>query len=98
MPKIEEQFSIHGFAWIEVDEDGVEQIGWAYREDIASLKPSERPEGCTPVVIEIIPTEDWIEKQEENLLGLGDISENLNYLKDEVAKLQKQRRAENSNG
>jgi hypothetical protein len=85
MPAIEEAITFVGFAWL--DEDGA--INWAIREDLENVKPKDRPEGCTPVVIEITPTEEWAMKTQKDHDFLGDISAKINQFSTDLDALQR---------
>lgn len=84
MPKIEDTITLIGFAWI--DRDG--EINWALKEELQDLKPDERPEGATPVVIEISPTLEWIERKRKEHEFLGDLQEQMNSFSYEMKKLE----------
>jgi hypothetical protein len=84
MPAIDQTLTFVGFAWL--DEDGA--INWAMREDLENVKPSDRPEGCTPVVIEITPTEEWALRTQKDYDFLGDISTKINQFSSDLEKLQ----------
>lgn len=90
MSHIEETISKPGFAWF--DEENA--LNWAWAEDLEDLDPHLRPDGCTPVMIEISPAEEWIEKKRRDYEYLGDLSENLNVLTDELNQLKKAVKAE----
>ena len=86
MAKIESTITKNGFAWIE-DDSG--ELVWAYQEELQDVKPADRPEGCTPVVIEISPAEEWINKKRQEQEYLGNLSEQLSHFKEELAQVQK---------
>lgn len=86
MSAIESQMVIYGYAWID---DETEEIGWAYREELQHKKPSERPEGCTPVVIEINPTDDYVTKKQQEQEYFGNLSDQLSQFKDELAQVRR---------
>lgn len=88
MPKIEDTMTLMGFAWI--DEDG--ELNWALKEDLQGVDPKDRPEGCTPCVIEVTPTLEWIEKKREEHEFLGDLQEKMNKFSSDVTKLEQNMR------
>jgi hypothetical protein len=90
MPHIEETISKAGFAWIDSDNE----LNWAWAEDLEDIDPKDRPEGCTPVMIEISPADEWVDKKRKDYEYLGDLSENLNALSAELQLLQKSMRAQ----
>jgi len=94
---IEETVVINGFAWID-DETG--ELVWAYREEFDGVKPSDRPAGATPVIIEITPSDEWVTKQQSggDKEFLGDLQKQLIYFKDELDKIQRSMRVEAENG
>jgi hypothetical protein len=89
MEKIESKLELTGYAWFE--EDG--SIMWALKEDLEDTPPAERPRGCTPVVIEIYPTEEWHSKARREKEFLGDVASQVNQLTSELKALQNSMRA-----
>lgn len=89
MSKIEQKLELPGYAWI--DEDG--NIMWALREDLEGVSPKERPLGCTPVVIEIYPVEEWYDKTRREKEFLGEIASQVNQFTSELKALQNSIRA-----
>jgi hypothetical protein len=85
MNKIEHSVTIPGYAW--VDEDS--QINWATREDMQDVKIEERPAGCTPVVIEITPAEEWVERQRKDRDFLGNLVDQVNQFTTDLHELEK---------
>ena len=85
MSKIEDTMTIIGFAWVD-DETG--EINWAMKEDLQDVDPKERPEGCTPCVIEITPTLEWVENKRKEHEFLGDLQEQMNKFSIDMKKLE----------
>ena len=69
--KIEEPISLLGYAWF--DDEG--DIVWA---DKSAFEGEERPVDATPVAIEIIPVDQWVEQQSRDQMLLGDVLEKIN--------------------
>lgn len=84
--KIEETLSLMGFAWIE-DETG--EVNWALKEDFEDVAPQDRPDGATPVVIEITPTQEWFDKQKRDHEFLGDLQEQMSRFTGTLSKLER---------
>lgn len=84
MYKIEQKLELPGYAWF--DEDG--EINWALREEMEDVPPKERPQGCTPVVIEIYPAEEWFDKTRKEKEFLGDLASQVNQFTSELKALQ----------
>ena len=59
--RIEDTETLMGFAWKD-DETGL--LNWALKEDFEDVDPKDRPKDCTPVIIEIIPTVEWVTKKQ----------------------------------
>jgi len=85
MAKIEEPITIMGFAWI--DDDGV--VNWATREDMDGVKPKDRPKDCISCVIEITPTNEWVDRAKNEYDFLGDIAGRINQFNSDLEALQK---------
>ena len=92
MPKIEDTLTIMGFAWID-SETG--EINWAMKEDLQDVPPEERPEGCTPVVIEITPTLEWVDKKHREHEFLGDLQEKMSKFTTDLNALKHDMRLKN---
>jgi len=86
MPAIESTMTVNGYAWI--DEE-TEELVWCYLEDLQDVPTNERPEGCTPVVIEISPADEWVNKRIAEQEYFGNLADQLSSFKDEIAKVQK---------
>jgi hypothetical protein len=93
MPKIEEAMVLHGFAWI--DKDG--ELNWALKTDLQGVRPEDRPEGATPVVIEISPVLEWVENKRKEHEFLGDLQEDMSRFAQDLSKLEHNMRLK-SNG
>jgi hypothetical protein len=89
MERLEEPLTRMGFFWWTLDENGDKIINWALREDFEEIDPEDRPDGCTPVVIEITPTNDWVTKKQKEHEFLGDIQDQINKFTGDLQKLQK---------
>jgi hypothetical protein len=85
MAKIETKLELPGYAWID-DEDG--SITWVLREELEGVPPNKRPKDCSPVVIEIYPSEEWYDKTRREKEFLGDIASQVNQFTDELKALQ----------
>ena len=85
MPKIEESVTLMGYAWL--DEDNA--LNWALKEDLQDIRPEDRPEGATPVVIEISPTLDWVDKKRKEHEFLGDLQEQMSRVTSDLRQLEK---------
>lgn len=83
--KIEDSMTLMGFAWI--DDDG--DISWALKEDLQDVPPEDRPEGCTPCVIEVTPTADWVENKRREHDFLGDLQDKMNKFTGELEAIEK---------
>jgi hypothetical protein len=86
MARIEDTTTIMGFAWVE---DDTGQLNWAMKEDFEGVAPADRPEGCTPVIIEITPTLDWVEKKRKEHEFLGDLQEQMSKFTSDLHQLEK---------
>jgi hypothetical protein len=84
--KIEETLTIVGFAWIDQDD---KSVNWAMKEDMEDIPPAQRPPGCTPVIIEISPTEEWLTRKQKDHEFLGDLASQINQFSAELTQLQK---------
>jgi hypothetical protein len=84
--KIEDPITLMGFAWIS-GESG--EINWAMKEDFEGVAPADRPEGCTPCIIEITPTLDWVEKKRKEHEFLGDLQEQMSKFTSDLHQLEK---------
>jgi hypothetical protein len=84
MSAIEGPMTIVGYAWLDSEGDLV----WAIREDMEHVKAQDRPAGCTPVVIEISPAEEWFTRKTEEQDYFGNISDQMNRFGDELRKLE----------
>lgn len=89
MAKIEETVTILGFAWLD---DDTGEINWAMKEDFEGVLPEDRPEGCTPVVIEISPTLEWVDKKRKGHEFLGDLQDQMSRVAEGLRKLEKNMR------
>lgn len=86
MAGISEPIVINGFAWVD---DSTSEVVWAYQEELQGVKPADRPDGCTPVIIEISPVDNWVAKKEKEHEFLGDVSEQLSKFKTDLSELTK---------
>jgi hypothetical protein len=89
MAKIEETLSLMGFAWVN---DDTGEINWALKEDLEGVAPKDRPEGCTPVMIEISPVLEWIDKKRKEHEFLGDLQEQMSRVTSDLRQLEKNMR------
>jgi hypothetical protein len=89
MPKIENKLELSGYAWF--DDEG--SIVWALKEELEDVPPHQRPEGCSAVIIEIYPTEEWHSKARREKEFLGDVASQVNQLTSELKALQNSMRA-----
>ena len=85
MSKITDKTVLMGYAWI--DDEG--NIIWAMKEDFAELKKSERPKDATPVVIEITPTNEWVDNKENEHNLLYDVQDKLNRFSSDLKALER---------
>jgi hypothetical protein len=86
MAKIEENMTLVGFAWLD---DDTGEINWAMKEDLEGVAPEERPAGCTPVIIEITPTMEWVNKKRREHEFLGDLQEQMSKFTGDLRQLEK---------
>lgn len=86
MPAIESVMTINGYAWIQED---TEELMWCYLEDLQDVPTNERPEGCTPVVIEISPADEWVNKRIAEKEYWGGLEDQMSSLKEQIARVQK---------
>jgi hypothetical protein len=85
MKPIETTICKPGFAWLDEDDDLI----WAWAEDFAGIDPADRPPGCTPVIIEVSPSEEWYESKQQEYDYLGGLTKKLNQFSEEITKLEK---------
>jgi hypothetical protein len=88
--EIEETITIIGYAWLDETD---KSVNWATKEDMEGIDPKKRPAGCTPVVIEICPTNEWVTKKQKDYEFLGDLAGQVNQFSSELQQLQKTIRA-----
>lgn len=86
MAIIDDTVTINGFAWIDDDTD---ELVWAYQEELQDVHPSERPNGCTPVVIEINPAEEWLNKKQQERDYISSLSEQISQFRNELDQVSK---------
>jgi hypothetical protein len=86
MSKIEETLSLIGFAWVD---DNTGEMNWALKEDLEGVAPKDRPEGCTPVIIEITPTLEWVDKKRKEHEFLGDLQDQMSRVTSDLRQLEK---------
>jgi hypothetical protein len=89
MSSIDNKLEIEGYAWLEADGS----IMWAVKKDLQNIPPKERPNGCTPVMIEIYPTEEWYDKTRKEKEFMGDLASQVNLVTEEINALQRELRA-----
>ena len=89
MPKIESKLELSGYAWF--DENGA--IVWALKEELKDVPPNKRPAGCSPVMIEIYPVDEWYDKSRKEKEFLGDLASQVNQFTAELTALQKSLKA-----
>jgi hypothetical protein len=85
MSKIEDQMVLHGFAWID---DSTGEINWALKEDLEGIELKDRPEGATPVIIEISPVLEWVDKKRREHEFLGDLQDQMSKFTTDLQKLE----------
>lgn len=86
MARIEETITRLGFAWLD---DDTGQLIWAFKEDFEGQGPEERPKDATPVMIEITPTVEWVEKKRKEHEFLGDLQEQMSKFTTDLRQLEK---------
>ena len=84
--RIEDTETLMGFAWKD-DETGL--LNWALKEDFEDVDPKDRPKDCTPVIIEITPTVEWVTKKQKEHDFFGDLQDQINKFSGDLQKLQK---------
>jgi hypothetical protein len=83
MSKLEHQDRLIGFAWYD---DDTGDLMWALPEDFEGV---ERPKDATPVIIEITPTNEWVDNKDNEHNLLLDVQDTLNKFSKDLGELEK---------